>query len=466
MNTEERIAQVNNAQEFVRLCNALLSAEYGHGYQVVDGSRGDDGNDGYVASEERLLAIYCPIKPESRTDKHFRDKIDGDLAKATSLRDRGAMRIARWTFITPRKLSNSVLLTMYEAAAQFGLTANHQESTYLANLLVKHKAIIQEFPWLHVVDISAQLSTIIKMLGDKQHEWQAPEETRPLGTISPETKNPTEDAQEVRNILANPIDEKGKSRLRGIVYRSTDPVAQLEAIGALLIVRDVTRDSDADMIELCDLAINLADHIPAPSCKAEVISYKGVFYSDTFAREYIHYVMSARADLSIGFPVISQEEHRRTLDRLEWLRKQLNEHFTTALNLAQELNDPDCIARVLLHVGDSAGRRFIMLCAAGDAEQATYQRKLCKQALMTAKNLFAAIGQEVNVAHALHNLANQLRFFGEIEEAKCLTVDVLALAEKHGDFRLKYLAGILMNRLETGEMPDYTGGSDEIPKKI
>lgn len=465
MNTEERIAQANNPQEFVRLCNTVLSVEYGQHYQVVDGTRGDDGNDGYIASEERLLAIYCPSKPESRSDKHFRGKISTDLAKAAKLRDKGAIPISRWTFITPRKLSNSVLSFMYETAEGFGLSANHQESTYLSNLVSKHSNVLQDFPWLHIDDVDAKLSTIIEMLNSQRHEWPVLEEARPLGAISFVTENATDDTREVREIRSKPIDEEGKSRLRAIVYCSTDPIAQLEAIGVLLAMQDVTKDSDADMIALCDLAVSLAEQIPAPSCKAEVISCKGTLYSDIFAREYLQYVMSAHADLTIGFPVISQDESNRKRDRLESLRKQSNEHFTVALDLAQELNDPDCIARVLLNVGQSAGRRFIMFSAAGDSEQATSQQVRCKQALMTAKNLFAVTGQENNVAYALHNLANQLRFFGEIEEAKCLTAEVLRLTDKHADLHLKYLAGILMNCLEGGDTRDCSDGSGEVSDK-
>jgi hypothetical protein len=68
MTLDELIAQTTNPQEFARLCNSVFSDIYGNSFQVIDGTRGDDGNDGYVASERRMLAIYCPVKPEQKTD--------------------------------------------------------------------------------------------------------------------------------------------------------------------------------------------------------------------------------------------------------------------------------------------------------------------------------------------------------------------------------------------------------------
>jgi Uma2 family endonuclease len=41
MTLDEQIAQMTNQQEFVRLCNAIFSAEFGMNYQPIDGTRRD-----------------------------------------------------------------------------------------------------------------------------------------------------------------------------------------------------------------------------------------------------------------------------------------------------------------------------------------------------------------------------------------------------------------------------------------
>ena len=126
MPLEDQIAQITNPQEFTRLCNTLLTAHYGENFQVIDGTRSDEGNDGYVISEKRIIAIYCPIKPERKTDKDYLEKITKDLTKANKLRESGTFKVENWTFITPRKLSNDVLSKMRLEASARQINANHQ----------------------------------------------------------------------------------------------------------------------------------------------------------------------------------------------------------------------------------------------------------------------------------------------------------------------------------------------------
>jgi hypothetical protein len=56
------------------------------------------------------------------------------------------------------------------------------------------------------------------------------------------------------------------------------------------------------------------------------------------------------------------------------------------------------------------------------------------------------------------NLANQIRFFGELEEAKELVQAVIPIAKKYGDDDLLRKAGILEDRLRTGKIPDLMAG--------
>lgn len=182
---DEQIAQMSNPVEFVRLCNALLTAEYKYDFQIVDGTRGDEGNDGYIAADKCLIAIYCPMKPERRTDGDYIAKIKSDLAKIPSLQETGAYPIRRWAFVTPRKLSNKVLSVMRAEAKRAGIDAVQFESTYLANLLLKHKHLVPEFPALQTTDIDGKLTKIlssIELLKTVDH----PSETR-VNVYKPET---------------------------------------------------------------------------------------------------------------------------------------------------------------------------------------------------------------------------------------------------------------------------------------
>jgi len=124
---EDQIAIMINPQEFTRLCNSIFTCGYGDDFQVIDGTRSDEGNDGYVRSEKRILAIYCPIKPEKKTDSDYLEKIKGDMQKAASLRDTDKFKIERWTFVTPRKLSSNIIAKMEQLGTTHGFVVNQLE---------------------------------------------------------------------------------------------------------------------------------------------------------------------------------------------------------------------------------------------------------------------------------------------------------------------------------------------------
>src|SRR3990167_6688716 len=144
MSLEEQIAETVDQMLFTRLCNSLFTAQHGHSYQVIDGTRGDEGNDGWLDAERRILAIYCPIKPERRTDADYRDKAYSDLKKAALLRDNKRYPVERWTFVTPRKLPNDLIVAIRKRAEELGLEANHVEATYLSGLLLKHPELVKD----------------------------------------------------------------------------------------------------------------------------------------------------------------------------------------------------------------------------------------------------------------------------------------------------------------------------------
>src|SRR5258706_13504908 len=110
---DEQIAQITNDQDFTRLCNVIHMAVFPRGdFQAIDGTRADAGNDGYVRSEERILALYCPTKPELRTDASILAKARADLAKAVKIRDSGELPVKAWSFVTPRKLAHKVFVQL------------------------------------------------------------------------------------------------------------------------------------------------------------------------------------------------------------------------------------------------------------------------------------------------------------------------------------------------------------------
>jgi hypothetical protein len=163
----------------------------------------------------------------------------------------------------------------------------------------------------------------------------------------------------------------------------------------------------------------------------------------------------------VGIPTYSESQRMAIVERISKLDDQSKEAFRHAIATAEKSGDVGLTALVMLELGNAAGHRFIHLNGLGVRERASHEKALCKSAHDIAKDLYASIGYESGVADALHNLANNLRLFGEIEEGKALTAQVIEIAKKLKYERLLRKAEVLMRRLETGKIPDYVHGETE-----
>jgi len=201
---EDQIALITNPLEFTRLCNSIFTCIYGESdFQVVDGTRGDEGNDGYVRSEKRLFAIYSPIKPERRTDKDYIDKIKSDMQKASVLHDKNQLEIERWTFVTPRKLSNKVILEMEKLGVSHKFATNHIESTFLSIAFNSNPQLLRLFP-----NLCSPYKGLLRSFSDVME-------------IDPENINP---------LLDWPIIVDMKSGERSELYFDEDKVMEIDQI--------------------------------------------------------------------------------------------------------------------------------------------------------------------------------------------------------------------------------------------
>lgn len=467
MSLEEQIAQTVDPVLFTRLCNSLFAAEYGHDYQPIDGTRGDEGNDGWLNSERRVLAIYCPLKPERRTDNDYRDKAFRDLEKAVLLRDNGRFPVQRWTFVTPRKLSNYVIVAIRKRAEAFGLEANHLEATYLSGLLLKHPELVKEFPDYQV----SQLEDLLK----KALESPAVREPKPSRAPEHDIFNylavkkaavKDEALKEVIALRESTDRAAGKRGLRALHYRSTNPLVQINAVVGLMDLFDPMADNLADLASLCESARSAAKRIDSKSAEAYLLAQRGYYQSFEFGRlvieRYTHMMAEQAIGLSLEDPGVVAERQKR----LEQLSKGYSEAFKGALELVQESKSGTAMAAVLISMGNAAGQRAMTLMQTGPKAAFEHERDVCKRSLLAAKDIYAQLGDEHEVANAQFNLANQIRFLGEVEEAKELVKAVIPVAEKYGDADLRKKADMLEERLRTGKIPNYTAGEKMPPAPV
>ncbi len=462
MSLEDQIAQIVNPQEFTGLCNAIFTVLYREDYQVIDGTRADEGNDGYVRSEERIIAIHCPIKPERKTDKDYIKKIKSDLKKAAKLNESGKYQVRNWTFVSPRKLSSNIVSLMIREAKQLELNANHQEATFLAGVLLKNKHLIPEFPFLHISCVDSKLDEILTELKNTNPQnLQEASEINNSYIYKAKTKN-NDDFDRVIAIKESG-NNKNKSELKSYFYKSTEPIVQINALLGLLDLYNPLDDTPESMVELCENGCTIASQTGAKSIQAYFLAQKGNHLSQMYATLDMQTATSIRMGNAIGITTVTDDCREKVIERLNQLEDQYKKAFKDALELTKvepdkEVCDLQALALVFIAIGIAAGGRAFYLHSLGVKDRAKDEEKITKRALLAAKSAYATIGNELGVAHAIYNLANQIRSFGEKDEALLLIETAVEIAKKHNDSDLLKKAGWLKESIETGKIPDYIHG--------
>lgn len=459
MDLEEQIRRINNSQEFVKICNTVFMAMYETDFQVIDGTRSDHGNDGYISSEKRILAIHCPVKPEKMTDKKYLTKIYSDLEKAAKLRDSGKLVIEKWTFVIPYRLSNDVFIKLKNKATQLCFEGSYLEATFLANELYRSDHLIEKFPSLHRIKLDSRLANIekdIKCLKEAVTPSKVTEKQK-------EYKE-SEDKKKVLEIMSKEQTESSKNDLKSIFYKTSDKDAQINAILGLLNWFEPSEDKDEDMVEWCNQGISIAKILDDKSVLPIFLASKGRHFSSIWFDEDMLTAFYIKAGNTVGIPLINEAERQEKLKTLRSLEAQFTTDFKEALEIAMELKNGEVIAQVCILVGSSAGERYIHVVRF-NKERAITEKTLAKKAILIAKHVYEAMGSELGVGYAIHNLANQLDTFGEKDEAMKLTKKAIQIAQKYGDASLLQTAMWLEEKIKTGKIPDYVHGERRERKK-
>jgi hypothetical protein len=196
MNLQAQIGLMTVPQEFTRLCNAVLTAEYGDDYLPIDDDRSDRGNDGYLKSEKRMFAAHCFKRIQNQSiDAAIRNKMIGDLGKAIALKHEGIWDITSWTFVCNYKISEAIAARLIEIGQGTDIDVSWRGPDELATSLQKHKSVLGLFPSLQGSKISEQLADIQSALGALS---SVAEDEAPL--VTPPSRAPRT-AEEQRNLL-------------------------------------------------------------------------------------------------------------------------------------------------------------------------------------------------------------------------------------------------------------------------
>lgn len=457
MTLDELIAQMTDPLEFTRLCNAIFADIYAHDFQVIDGTRGDNGNDGYVASERRMLAMHCPVKPEQRKDADYLDKIKADFAKAVKLRDDGTYRIDAWTFITPRKLSDDLIGKMRALGQQLGIDASHQEATFLANELHRRDHLLKGFPTLVQLRLDAKLDEVLAILRQRSASTSTADPAKPDQIGHPKVRDEAGDAR-LHELAEQVPTNEAKAKLRALAYEATDPILEINAILLLFRWFAPADDSTSELSAFADRGIVRAKQVHMTGAEALFHAQKAAMHAWEFNQSVVESHYSDLADMLVPFALTPQEQRRRRAARARGLEESLNKEASIAIDLIKGSRDSEEVSSVLLVLGTAIGQIAHMQRFIGASANADRQLAQCKSLLLASKDAAASGGDELGATTVVFNLANQIRFHGDNGEALQLVKSTIPIAEKYGDLLLLQKAKWLLEALETGETPDYAAG--------
>lgn len=455
MTLDELIAQMTNPQEFTRLCNSVFTDIYGDAFQVIDGTRGDNGNDGYVATERRMLAMHCPIKPEQKTDAGYLDKISTDIAKAAALKRDKKYEIEAWTFITPRKLADDVIQKMRALGEAVGIHASHQESIFLANELYRRGHLLKGFPALQQIDLKSAIDELVAIVaGKRETDRTQPSENRePMAAA-------IDGAAEARleDLAAGLPSPEAKAELKAMAYGAIDPILEVNATLALLSWLDPVDDDRSEFLAFARRGVDSAKRCGSADAEALFHAYIASFLLWDFNTGVVNTRLGVAADFLLPFSITPIEQTQQGLTRLRQLEENWKAETAAAMGLIKESHDQGAVASVLVVLGSNMGQLAHTQRMVGEKANADRFLANSKTLLMAAKDAYMAAGDEVGATNATFNLANQIRWHGGRAEALALVKTIIPKAEQHGNAVLLQKAKWLQHTLETGEIPDYASG--------
>lgn len=468
MDIEKQISLCNNPQEFTRLCNVILQAEFTNNFRALSDDRADGGNDGYIISEKRIIARHCFKQiPKQKIDSEIIKKAKADLLKIIELKKNNKYQIKKWTFLTNYYISESVYKVLNEISKENGLIFNQLGPNYIAGLVLKYKYLMSEFAWLKLSKIEEDIEEIKKLLNKEINTKNEKQKTKPdleqksepLPKFN-EKEHP--DFIKAKKIIETDCSEDNKSLLKTLLYTSGDIWAQLQCVFGLINCYNPLKDKAEDMIVYCDLGINLSKILKNSANEAVLLAEKASFLSEQFGWEDMTTAIQVESSNYLGISTITESERQNKLKKILELDKQFKLCFKEALEKAKESNNRQVLARIALKIASAAGLRYIHLSKFGVYDRAEIEKKLCKVSYFAAKNIYISLNDKQGLAYTLHDLANDLRFFGEEKEALLILKQVMEYAKELGDKRLLTKSQILEKRIKSGEIPNYINGNVEL----
>lgn len=439
---DDFLINLHNPQLFRRIVNRLMALEYGDDYICPDDDRGDGGNDGYIQSKKRLHAVHC-LKREVCNDKKVLVKARSDLAKAVELHAKKQPIVKEWSFITAYRLPSHIIQTLTNEADAKGFVFVSQGPDLLAAMIAKNADHLQDIP-----EISLAVKVREARLTIQANEKPTTRNCQPQLVEVPVARNDDEFHKVTKIMRQGRAEVQKNINTIQQIYRSGKTYhARLQAGLALLQVSTPSEISFSDAIAQIDSLISLAGLTGDSATLAVLYSERG----QRLNQQFVTLDLKSTGDIQIsnifGLSAYTPTELDQVVKNLHSLQESYKEAFDKAIELAYE-KDWATLGSVAIRIGNAAGMRYCHFHGLNIDNRAEQEKYHCKRMFDLAQNAFIATNDRNGQLVVQHNLANQLRFMGEEQEAIRIIKFVMKEAESRGYADILDRASELCKRLE------------------
>lgn len=260
------------------------------------------------------------------------------------------------------------------------------------------------------------------------------------------------------------------------------PIKLQAALGVVGTINPV--DDNRTVLEMCDVGLEAAKQLGNTGAKAYLMAKKVVSLSFEVSQHRYQRRLLRLSPAWKGFSLeADQAEYQRLTGLIDDHERQCHELLTQALQLSEGVGDHGVRGHILMMRGDFYCSRYsdlklehlrdvrrLQLLRLFHREDLAYSRRerkelhqnlsQCEESYSEAIRLFEALGDEANLAMALHNFANQLRTSNRFTQASDYLSRARALGVKLNDQGLLTKADVLEKRIRSRnrDIPNYVGG--------
>ena len=204
---------------------------------------------------------------------------------------------------------------------------------------------------------------------------------------------------------------------------------------------------------LCDEGIILASKINDISTRAVLKVHKAYFLQHRAFSNSLLVYQETQIRSMVGYPTMSDVQLKQLIDAIQLDTKEINALTNDAQKDAYESKSYSALAHVKMTAGNTIGLTYFIIKQLGlDTGQTEH---MTIRLLSEAKDIYEKLGDKEGIGNALHNIANNLRFFGDIPRAKALASEALQIAKETGYKELEVKAAeLLKDRLEEDWKPE------------